>query len=312
VSRFPSRFRCRHSLLGHPMPAEDSALLTVGLPATPEGAPDLDGVTAFRTNELRPGWVPSIPRGRRCSSRPRDVPDRRLPLFRGQSLDPAPALHQQGSASRGINEGSSNSPVRSSPRPRPPGWNEPPLRLPPEASPPRRPGADDARRGWGQAVEHGPGTTHSTSHPLILQSAVHSCDLASHRPWRASARARRRRPLLREAAARRSDQPDRLHGSVAWRLSHKSRALERATTTTADATPIHTAARRINVGGAAVFWTNRQRTAGVADLCDSHYVGFFDHTQTSNGWDPYPAAVSRPCVRPVKLLFNAQVNEPLR
>jgi hypothetical protein len=113
VSRFPSRFRCRHSLLGHPMPAEDSALLTVGLPATPEGAPDPDGVTAFRTNELRPGWVPSIPRGRRCSSRPRDVPDRRLPLFRGQSLDPAPALHQQGSASRGINEGSSNSPVRS-------------------------------------------------------------------------------------------------------------------------------------------------------------------------------------------------------
>jgi hypothetical protein len=216
VSRFPSRFRCRHSLLGHPMPAEDSALLTVGLPATPEGAPDPDGVTAFRTNELRPGWVPSIPRGRRCSSRPRDVPDRRLPLFRGQSLDPAPALHQQGSASRGINEGSSNSPVRSSPRPRPPGWNEPPLRLPPEASAPRRPGADDARRGWGQAVEHGPGTTRSTSHPLILQSAVHSCDLASHRPWRASARARRRRPLLREAAARRSDQPDRLHGSVAW------------------------------------------------------------------------------------------------
>jgi hypothetical protein len=216
VSRFPSRFRCRHSLLGHPMPAEDSALLTVGLPATPEGAPDPDGVTAFRTNELRPGWVPSIPQGRRCSSRRRDVPDRRLPLFRGQSLDPAPALHQQGSASRGINEGSSNSPVRSSPRPRPPGWNEPPLRLPPEASAPRRPGADDARRGWGQAVEHGPGTTRSTSHPLILQSAVHSCDLASHRPWRGSARARRRRPLLREAAARRSDQPDRLHGSVAW------------------------------------------------------------------------------------------------
>jgi len=29
--------------------------------------PDLDGVTAFRTHELRPGWVPSLPRGRRCS-----------------------------------------------------------------------------------------------------------------------------------------------------------------------------------------------------------------------------------------------------
>ncbi len=29
--------------------------------------PDLDGVTAFRTRELRPGWVPSLPRGRWCS-----------------------------------------------------------------------------------------------------------------------------------------------------------------------------------------------------------------------------------------------------
>ena len=40
-------------------------------------------VTAFRTFELRPGWVPPIPRGRRCSSRPRDVLGRRLPLCRG-------------------------------------------------------------------------------------------------------------------------------------------------------------------------------------------------------------------------------------
>jgi len=30
--------------------------------------PDLDGVTAFRTHELRPGWVPPIPRGQWCSS----------------------------------------------------------------------------------------------------------------------------------------------------------------------------------------------------------------------------------------------------
>lgn len=53
-----------------------------------ESRPDLDGVTAFRTSELRPGWVPPLPRGRRCSSRPRDVLGRRLPLFRGQSLRP--------------------------------------------------------------------------------------------------------------------------------------------------------------------------------------------------------------------------------
>jgi len=42
-----------------------------------------NGVTAFRTHELRPGWVPSIPRGRRCSSRPRGLPSRRLPLYHG-------------------------------------------------------------------------------------------------------------------------------------------------------------------------------------------------------------------------------------
>ena len=31
--------------------------------------PDRDGVTTFRTHELRPGWVPPVPRGRRYSSR---------------------------------------------------------------------------------------------------------------------------------------------------------------------------------------------------------------------------------------------------
>jgi hypothetical protein len=35
--------------------------------ARPKTHPDLDGVTTFRTHELRPGWVPSLPRGRRCS-----------------------------------------------------------------------------------------------------------------------------------------------------------------------------------------------------------------------------------------------------
>jgi hypothetical protein len=52
----------------------------------------------------------------------------------------------RGFASRGINGGSSNSPVRSSPRLWPPGWNGPPLGFPPSFAP-RRPGADDARRG---------------------------------------------------------------------------------------------------------------------------------------------------------------------
>ena len=96
---------------------------------------------------------------------------------------PAPTSHPQGSALRGINEGSSNSPVRASPRLWPPRWNGSPLGFPPGFAP-RRPGADDARRGGGQAIEHGPGTTRSTSHQLILQSVVHSQRATSRRTRR--------------------------------------------------------------------------------------------------------------------------------
>ena len=60
MSRFPLRFRRRPSLLGHPLPAVE-----LGVPhgrlTGPEG-PDLDGVTAFRTHELRPVWVPPDPK----------------------------------------------------------------------------------------------------------------------------------------------------------------------------------------------------------------------------------------------------------
>ena len=92
---FPSRFRHRHSLLGHPVPAGELALLAVGLPDE-TFRPDPDGVPVFRTRELRSGWVPSLPRGRRCSSRPSSLLDRRLPLFGGQSLHPAPTSHRTG------------------------------------------------------------------------------------------------------------------------------------------------------------------------------------------------------------------------
>jgi len=91
VSRCLSAAGIRFSVIR--FPPRDWALLAVGLP---DLGPDLDGVTAFRTYELRPGWVPSLPRGRRCSSRPSRFLDRRLPLYRGQSLHPAPASHRAG------------------------------------------------------------------------------------------------------------------------------------------------------------------------------------------------------------------------
>jgi len=64
VSRCLSAADVRFSAIR--FPPRGWAPLTVGLPAQ---GPDPDGVTAFRTHELRPGWVPSVPRGRRCSSR---------------------------------------------------------------------------------------------------------------------------------------------------------------------------------------------------------------------------------------------------
>ncbi len=76
-------------------PPGDWALLTVGLPRQ-RRCRDPDGVTAFRTHELRSGWAPSVPRGRWCSPRPRRLTAGRLPLRNGQSLHPAQALHHAG------------------------------------------------------------------------------------------------------------------------------------------------------------------------------------------------------------------------
>ena len=153
-------------------PPRSWALLTVGLPASI--TPDLDGVTAFRTFELRPGWVPPIPRGRRCSSRPRDVLGRRLPLFRGESFNPAPTFPStRGSELRGISRRFRFFTRPACPSPVAPGWVGRPWASP-RASHPAVTGG--ARRGRGQVVEHGPGTTRS--HQPILQSGSSpvSCD----------------------------------------------------------------------------------------------------------------------------------------
>jgi hypothetical protein len=58
--------------------------------------PDPDGVSMFHTREIRPGWVPPTPRGRRCSPGLVHRFGRRLPLHNGQSLNPAHTTHQQG------------------------------------------------------------------------------------------------------------------------------------------------------------------------------------------------------------------------
>ena len=49
------------------------AFLTVGLPV-PDLGPDPNGVVTLRTHEMRPGWVPSVPRGLRYPHGWRDSP----------------------------------------------------------------------------------------------------------------------------------------------------------------------------------------------------------------------------------------------
>jgi hypothetical protein len=63
---FLSPFGHRHSLLGHPLPAGELGLPHGRLTGPHGWEPDPDGVVTFHAHEIRPGWVPSIPRGLRC------------------------------------------------------------------------------------------------------------------------------------------------------------------------------------------------------------------------------------------------------
>jgi len=70
------------------------AFLAVGLPV-PLPGPDPNGVATFRAHELRPGWVPSLPRGLRCPHGRQVIPGRRMPPCSGPSLYPRPATHHR-------------------------------------------------------------------------------------------------------------------------------------------------------------------------------------------------------------------------
>ena len=86
----------------------------------------------------------------------------------------------RGSALRGINEGSSNSPVRSSPRLRPPGWNGPPLGLSPELrTPPTRSRTTHVEVGTGHRARTWNYTLNS--HQSISNPVVHSSCATSRR-----------------------------------------------------------------------------------------------------------------------------------
>ena len=101
---------------------------------------------------------------------------------RSSTASPSTPLQQpitRGSALRGINEGSSTSPVRSSPHPRPPGWNGPPLRLSPELrTPPTKSRTTHVGAGTGHRARTS-NNAHDISRTSNLACLLNACDLVS-------------------------------------------------------------------------------------------------------------------------------------
>jgi len=175
---FLLRFRCRLLLLDHPIPAGE-----LGVPhgRLTGQRPDPDGVPAFRTHELRPGWVPSVPRGRRCSSRsearsqpaPAALP--RPVLLPRHDIPPCEALLHEASI-----KGLRSSPVRASPRPRPRGGtggaSASPLSFAPRRHRRRTSGAGTGHRARARNY-----SLDITSVDPPIGSSLVSCDIASHR-----------------------------------------------------------------------------------------------------------------------------------
>jgi hypothetical protein len=174
VSRCLSAAGIRFSVIL--FPPGSWALLTVGLP---DHSPDPDGVTTFRTHELRSGWAPSVPRRQRCSPRTGPLPGRRLPHRNGMSLSPPYVPSTRLRITRHQPRVHTCSPVRSSPAcGRPDGtgrpWAFPGLRTPPAKS-----RTTHARAGTGHRARTWNYTLNSSSVDLQSDSSLVTCDLVS-------------------------------------------------------------------------------------------------------------------------------------
>ncbi len=70
---------------GRPFPLGSYAFLTV---SRPDLGPDPNGVSTFHTSEIRPGWVPPLPRGGGVHLAGGTSTGQRLPLRNGQPCTP--------------------------------------------------------------------------------------------------------------------------------------------------------------------------------------------------------------------------------
>ena len=182
---FPSPFGCRRSLLGHPIPAE-------------ELGPPCGRLTG---RDMRARTPTGLPRSARMSCDRGGCPlypeDGGAPPGRGVSLTGAcrssaasPYTPLQHSHRRGLRftrhqRGFTQFTRPVFPSPVAARMERAALRLSPELrTPPTRSRRRTSR--WGQAIEHGPGTTRSTSHQSILQSVVHSFRATSRRTTKSS------------------------------------------------------------------------------------------------------------------------------
>ena len=172
-------------------PSGSWALLTVGLPAKTAGprrgyrVPHVratTGVGALYT----PRTAVLIPNGRTAQPAPAALP--RLVLQPRSNIPPCEApLDEASTRVQAIH------PSGPSPRPRPPGWNEPPLGLSPELrTPPTRSRTTHVEEGTGHRARTWNYQLNITS-GLILQSgsSLNTCDLASHVRRQQSGRCRR-------------------------------------------------------------------------------------------------------------------------
>jgi hypothetical protein len=86
-------FGCRHSLLGSSFPRWG---VGPSLRSAYRAIPGPHRDSTFRTPELRPGRVPSLPRGRRCSRGRSRVSGGRLPHPSGNVPTPRSNIHHPG------------------------------------------------------------------------------------------------------------------------------------------------------------------------------------------------------------------------
>ena len=161
---FPLPFGCRRSLLGHPMPAEElgppCGRLTGHAPTDAPGPRRGYHVPHARATA---GVGPlSTPRTT-VLSRSSRLLDRHLPLLHGQSLHPAPASHLARLCLTRHQRGFKQLTRPVFPSPVAARVERAATSAFPRASHPLT-GARRRTPRWGQAIEHGPGTTRSTSH----------------------------------------------------------------------------------------------------------------------------------------------------